>query len=249
MKIYKHSRTLLAVVQRRVRTAARASRFLFALTIAGLLTASCDFHNPNGPGFLASLEVLPDVTLPINGTQQFIVIGRDDDGVEIPVSPVWSVVKGGGTINTTSGMFTAGITPGAFGETVQATSEGISATAAVTVVVGPLASITVTPNPDTTVIRGTQQFTAVGRDVGGNTITITPTWSVVAGGGTVSSTGLFTAGSVPGTFSNTVRATSGTVSGNAMIRSPCPSTPPSSSPRWAGTSPATWFPPHRPGRS
>jgi hypothetical protein len=214
-----NGRTLLAVVAHRTARAlpppARAGRLILAITIAGLLSASCDFHNPNEPGFLASLEVLPDVTLPINGTQQFVVIGRDDDGVEIPVSPTWSVVNGGGAINATTGMFQAGTTPGSFGETVKATSGNISATAAVTVVVGPLASITVTPNPDTTVIRTTQQFTAIGRDVGGNAITITPTWSIVAGGGTVSTTGLFTAGSTPGSFSNTVRATSGSVSGNA----------------------------------
>jgi hypothetical protein len=212
MNFTMNSGTLLAVVPRPV----RAGQLLFAITIAGLLSA-CDFHNPNEPGDLASLEVFPDVTLPINGTQQFVVIGRDDDGVEIPVSPTWSVVSGGGTINATTGMFQAGTTLGSFGETVRATSGGISATAAVTVIAGPLASITVTPNPDTTAISGTQQFTAVGRDVGGNTITITPTWSVVAGGGTVSSTGLFTAGSVPGSFSNTVRATSGTTSGNATV--------------------------------
>src|SRR5687768_5990275 len=231
MEINVTSRMLLSILPQRLRTAlglvaapapARAlrrgpARLVGAIALASVLSASCDFHNPAGPGELASLEVLPDVTLPINGTQQFVVIGRDADGVQIPVSPTWSVVLGGGTIVPTTGMFTAGTTPGAFGETVQATSNGITATAAVTVVVGPLASITVTPNPDTTVILGTQQFTAVGRDVGGNTITITPTWSVVAGGGAVSSTGLFTAGSVPGSFSNTVRATSGTTSGNATV--------------------------------
>ena len=35
-------------------------------------------------------------------------------------------------------------------------------------VAAPLASVTVTPNPDTLAINGTQQFTAVGRDASGN---------------------------------------------------------------------------------
>ena len=73
------------------------------------------------------------------------------------------------------------------------------------------------PNPQTLAINGTQQFTAVGKDAGGNVIAITPTWSVVTSGGAIDSTGLFTAGTVLGTFPNTVRASSGSVSGTATV--------------------------------
>jgi hypothetical protein len=93
----------------------------------------------------------------------------------------------------------------------------ISGTATVTVIAGSLATITVTPNPHTLAINGTQQFTAVGKDAGGNVIAITPTWSIVARGGAIDSTGLFTAGTVPGTFPNTVRAASGSISGTATV--------------------------------
>ncbi len=82
---------------------------------------------------------------------------------------------------------------------------------------GPLASITLTPNPDTTAITATQQFVAVGRDVDNVVVAITPTWSVINGGGTINASGLFTAGSVTGTFANTVRATSGTISATATV--------------------------------
>jgi len=85
---------------------------------------------------------------------------------------------------------------------------------------GPLATITVTPNPTTLVISATQQFTAVGTDASGNVVAITPTWSVVASGGTISSTGLFTAGTTSGTFTNTVTATSGAISGTATVMIP-----------------------------
>ncbi len=80
-----------------------------------------------------------------------------------------------------------------------------------------LASITVTANPASLLINGTQQFVAVGHDASNNVMTISPVWSVVAAGGTISSTGLFTAGTTAGTFTNTVRATSGTISGTATV--------------------------------
>ena len=79
-------------------------------------------------------------------------------------------------------------------------------------------SIIVSPNPANVQVNGTQQFTATGRDASGNTVPITPVWSVVNGGGSIDpSTGLFTAGTVTGTFNNTVTATSGTVSGSATV--------------------------------
>src|SRR5207253_6805063 len=81
----------------------------------------------------------------------------------------------------------------------------------------PLATITVTPNPAIVTSGATQQFTAVGKDAFGNTVTITPTWSVVAGGGAIDGNGLFTAGTVAGTYTNTVTATSNGVTGRATV--------------------------------
>jgi hypothetical protein len=83
---------------------------------------------------------------------------------------------------------------------------------------GPLATIDVTPNPQTLAMSAIQPFVATGRDADGNLVSITPTWSVVAGGGAISSSsGLFTAGTVTGTFANTVQATSGGISGSATV--------------------------------
>jgi hypothetical protein len=87
----------------------------------------------------------------------------------------------------------------------------------VTVASGPLATIEVTPDPVTLAIDATQQFSAVGRDAGGNVVAMTPVWSVEALGGTISGAGLFTAGTTAGTFTNTVQATSGSVSGTATV--------------------------------
>ena len=167
-------------------------------------------------GSLASLSISPNPqTLAINGVQQFVASGKDNSGASVAVTPVWSVVTGGGTI-TASGMFTAGTLPGTYTNTVMATSGGLTATATVIVTIGPLASITVTPNPATLAIGATQQFVAVGKDVAGNVVQITPTWSATTGG-TISGAGLFTAGGTPGTFTNSVQAVSGGITGSATV--------------------------------
>jgi hypothetical protein len=147
-------------------------------------------------------------------------VGRDGNGNLVSITPVWSVANGGGTIDASTGVFTAGATTGTFTNTVVATSGAISGSSTVIVTVaGPaLATITVTPNPANVQTNGQQQFTAVGRDGNGNLFPFSPTWSVVSGGGTINSvTGVFTAGASTGTFVNTVVASSGAVSGSATV--------------------------------
>jgi hypothetical protein len=81
---------------------------------------------------------------------------------------------------------------------------------------GTLATITVAPNV-TLPVAGTQQFTATGVDADGQTVALSPVWSVEAGGGTITPTGLFTAGNTPGTYTATVRATQGAIFGTANV--------------------------------
>jgi hypothetical protein len=166
---------------------------------------------------LATITVTPgSVSLLGNAAQQFTAVGKDAAGNVVALTPVWSVVAGGGTISS-SGMFTAGATSGTFANTIQATSGSISGTATVTVTVSvaSLATITITPGLVTVSTNAQQQFTAIGRDAGGNVVAMTPVWSVASIAGTISSTGLFTADVQAGTF--TVRASSGTSSGTATV--------------------------------
>ncbi|MDQ6690137.1 MAG: ice-binding family protein [Gemmatimonadota bacterium] len=175
------------------------------------------------PGALVTITVTPNpVTLAMNATQQFTAVGRDANNNVVAITPVWSIVAGGGTINSSTGLFTAGTTAGTFANTVRATSGSIFGSATVTVTPGALLTITVTPNPATVQVNTTQLFTAVGRDAAGNVVAINPTWTVVNGGGTfppgtTGQTATFTAGPTAGTFSNTVQATQGSVSGNATV--------------------------------
>jgi hypothetical protein len=170
-------------------------------------------------GSLATITVTPNpASVAVGATQAFTAVGADASGNPVAITPIWTVVASGGTIDPNSGVFTAGNTLGTFTNTVRATVGAISGNATVVVTTGPLATITVTPNPATVVVNGTQTFTAAGKDAGGNPVAITPVWAVVNNGGTITAgTGVFTAGTVPGTFTNTVRATSGAIAGFATV--------------------------------
>jgi Ice-binding-like len=169
-------------------------------------------------GSLATITVTPNpATMTVSATQQFTAVGKDVAGNTVAITPTWAAVALGGTIDATSGMFTAGVVSGTFTNTIRATSGAISGFATVIITTGPLASITVTPNPVTLPASTTQQFVAVGRDANGNVFVISPTWSLVNFGGLINSSGLFTAGPGAGTFLNTVQATSGAISGTATV--------------------------------
>ncbi|TVP77736.1 MAG: DUF3494 domain-containing protein [Gemmatimonadales bacterium] len=181
-------------------------------------------------GAAAAIVVTPNPdTLGVGATSQFTAAVVDAGGNPIPATPAWTVVNGGGEINSATGAFTAGMTAGTFTNTVRASSGALSGFATVTVL--PSSSpitITMMPNPAEMGVNSTQQFIATAVDGNGDTIAITPVWSVEEGGGTiVDSTGVFTSGETLGTFTNTVMATSGNVSGTATVEvttTPPPST-------------------------
>jgi hypothetical protein len=183
---------------------------------SGLISGFATIIVTNGP--LANITVTPNpVFMPTNSLQQFLAVGKDASGNVFLIKPVWSVVNGGGVIDTL-GNFRSGVGLGTFNNTIQATSGAISGFATVNVGAGPLATITVTPNPSNLNTGGTQTFTAVGKDALGNVMVITPVWSVVnATAGSIDGTGLFTAGAVAGTYINTVQAKSGGISGFATV--------------------------------
>ena len=195
----------------------RTPNLVAAVAVLGLLGAACAGYTAK----LATITVTPDVSLTVNSDQQFVAEGRDTRGALFPITPSWSVVANGGTIDE-RGLFTAGSTPGTFRNTVTASDGTISGNASVTVNPWPspvLATITVTPaGSDTVPATTTRQFMAEGRDPYGNFIAPwSPNWSVVAGGGTINSAGLFTAGTAPGVYARTVKASSGTVSGYTSV--------------------------------
>ncbi len=100
--------------------------------------------------------------------------------------------------------------------TITATSEGKSGTAAITVIVVPVASVTVSPASASIAISGTRQLSAVTKDSAGNTLTgRVVTWgSSNTAVATVNATGLVT-GVIAG--SATITPTSEGKSGTASI--------------------------------
>lgn len=194
-----------------------------AVAIAGMLliAGSWGCFKDNGPCPVILLTVTPNpAVVVVNTTRQFTAVARDSHGEIVAGGSTWSAVAGGGSINA-SGLFTAGAVPGTYVNTVKAVNGGLAGFATVTVVAnpGPLASITVTPNPATVPVNATQQFVATGRDANDNVVVIVPAWSVVASGGSINAgSGLFTAGATTGTFTNTVKATSGSISGLATVQ-------------------------------
>jgi outer membrane protein OmpA-like peptidoglycan-associated protein len=191
----------------------RTPTLFAAVAVVGLLAAACAGYTAR----LATISVKPDANLAANSRHQFTAEGRDTRGALFAITPVWSVVANGGTIDSL-GLFTAGAMAGTFPNTVTATDGSILGSASVTVTPQPaphpLASITVTPaGPDTIPASSTRQFLAEGKDSAGYIVSFSPTWSVVAGGGSISNAGFFTAGTVPGIYTNTIKASSGTIAG------------------------------------
>src|SRR5947209_357680 len=182
-----------------------------------VLAAACDVHKLSGPGTLSRIDVSPNATLSAGTTQQMIALGYDAEGREVSISPTWSVVANGGTINS-SGVFSAGLVAGSFANTVLATVGGISGRASITVTPGALASIVLTPSPVTLAVTTTRQFVAVGKDAGGNVVPFSPTWSIVAGGGTINQTGMFTANGTVGTYGGTVQVGSNGIIAVATVQ-------------------------------
>ncbi|HXO84970.1 MAG TPA: Ig-like domain-containing protein, partial [Gemmatimonadales bacterium] len=142
---------------------------------------------------VASVTVSPtSATIGVGATQSFTATMRDSAGGLLTGRVVtWrSTATGVATVNA-SGVAT-GVAAGS--TSIIATSEGQADTASLTVIVVPVASVTLTPVSATIFITGTRQFTATLRDSAGGLLTgRVVTWSSTATGvATVNASGLAT---------------------------------------------------------
>ncbi len=147
--------------------------------------------------------------------QQFTAQALDSNNqTAANVSYLWLVTSGGGAINSSTGVFTAGSTPGAYPNTVevvavQGTLAKVAA-ASITVTQIPFSNFHVMVTPASAAVQagGSQQFTAQAYDNLNNPVAgLGYIWSVPAGGGVINSNGVFTAGATAGTFTVQVMAT------------------------------------------
>ena len=112
-----------------------APRLAAVLLGVALVAAGWGCRTASGPCPATTLTVTPNpLTIAVNTTRQLTATGRDYKGKVVSTSAAWTVVGGGGTINASSGAFTAGAVTNTFPNTVQAVSGGLTATATVVVV-------------------------------------------------------------------------------------------------------------------
>jgi parallel beta-helix repeat protein len=164
------------------------------------------------PGYLDSIELVPLSLSAVAGSQtQFSALGLDAFGnVVTGLTFSWDTTVGS---ITSSGLFTASTTTGAAGY-VNASSEGITGSADVTIVSSQLTYIIVTPDDIEVVAGATQSFSATGYDQFGNEVSgVTFSWTTDVG--TVDD-GLLEA-QTAAVASGYVRATSGVVAGQASV--------------------------------
>jgi hypothetical protein len=164
---------------------------------------------------VASVTVTPSSgTVQVASTLQLTATLRDDEGNVLTGRTVVWTTGSAAVARVTSGGLVQGVATGQV--TITATSEGRTGTAAITVILAPVATVTVTPSAATLQTGSTLQLLATLRDASGNVLTgRTVSWSTnrsrVA---RVNSSGLVTAAS---TGSATITATSEGRSGTAQL--------------------------------
>ena len=110
----------------RTLTAARLAQLMVIVPFAALL-AACE-HNEGPPvaGQLFSITVSPNPGIaPLGTTLQFTAAGQDVTGATVVIPPpiVWANLNAtAGSINSGSGLFTAGATKGTYSNTIRARS-------------------------------------------------------------------------------------------------------------------------------
>jgi hypothetical protein len=167
---------------------------------------------------LHHLELTPkSVTLSPTATTVFSVQGFDAQNNPVSITPTWSVVASGGTINN-QGVFAAGTKAGTYADTVQVSAEGISAKATVVVEAGQLNRLVLDPTSAALDAGATKQFTVAGLDAWGNEVDVSKaSWSADTDAGSIDTSGLFTAGTRGGSWPRGVTVTLDGIEAHAAI--------------------------------
>ncbi len=136
----------------------------------------------------SALQIVPDsVTVSADGVVDFDAVVVDTSAIAIDVDPVWSVVGGIGSIDS-SGVFDAVTAGTGF---VVANYLALVDSAPVRVVSGVPYTVDVVPDSATVSADSTLLFAAIVRDEDGNLTSMSTKWAVRGGIGTVAN-GLFT---------------------------------------------------------
>jgi hypothetical protein len=152
--------------------------------LACLIYACGEEQNSINGKVVSSLSIAPtSATVPNGSFEVFSTNATFTDGTNGPVQATWSTTNGIGTATKVvyNCLFTA--TSEGTGEVI-ASAGGLTAVATVTVTAGPtsepggLTTIEVSPATLDMPVGGTQMFTASGLNGSGESIGITPSWSI-----------------------------------------------------------------------
>ncbi|OGC32475.1 hypothetical protein A2462_00215 [candidate division WOR-1 bacterium RIFOXYC2_FULL_41_25] len=173
------------------------------------------------PATLSSINIVPASASLIAGTARtFKVVASysDQSTQEVAAACQWSLdpahvgkIVSGEVLVTIVGNGKATVTA-----TYEYKSKSTTATAALQISPAVLNSITVTSAATSVAVGGQVQFTAAGRDLYGNIVSVPPSWKT--SGGSISSSGLLTAPAVKGSVSKIrVEANSGSIVGTREV--------------------------------
>ncbi|PON18692.1 hypothetical protein C2W62_06610 [Candidatus Entotheonella serta] len=142
------------------------------------------------PGALKMLSVTPEqVSLTAGETAQMIVVGYDAYGNPTPITPIWHVPDGMGTVSADN-VLTA--QKAGTGRLILA-AEDLAEVVDISVEIGSLASLVVQPETAEMASGAQQTFSVQGFDAGGNPVSAEVEWRVEGDNGTITSEGVFTA--------------------------------------------------------
>jgi endo-1,4-beta-xylanase len=171
----------------------------------------------SNPLDFAVVQVTPDaVTIPSGASYQFTAVAILPGSVAIVPDVIWTAT--GGTI-TSSGVFTAGTTPGTY--QISAQLRGHTPSGSAPVKVAPtLTSLILNPAAVTLAKGAAQQFAVAGTWSDGSAAVPAVTYTVA--GGSITSSGLYTAGTTPGTFSVIATQQGGSKADTAIVNIAAP---------------------------
>ncbi|WP_241757954.1 right-handed parallel beta-helix repeat-containing protein [Myxococcus landrumensis] len=164
--------------------------------------------------------VLGGYSLTTSGNTKNSVSARvyDAEGLELPHAVVtWSATPEVGTIDA-DGVLTTGCTLGSYPGAMVARSGNASASVDVTVQLGSVQTVVVTPSQVTLRIEETQQFSAKGVDFCGYEVPTTFQWATGhTAAGRISASGLYTASSNVYSDAKGIQVTAGGKTGSASL--------------------------------
>jgi hypothetical protein len=177
---------------------------------------------------VTAIVLTPDsATVRSGQTRQFAAVARMSDGTTASAPITWSATRG--TVSS-SGLFTAGATPGS-GRVIARWSNGTFADTARIIVPAEVTSCRVSPGSATLQPGGQQAFTVSAVYNDGSAQVTSGTWS--ATGGQVSTSGTYTAGQTAGSFQVSAQIAGGfTCSASVVIESTTTVPPPPSAGNW-----------------